>query len=462
MRRIAIIGSGQAGLINAHGLLKAGYQVSLYSDRTAKQWLTEGRPTGTAVRFPMALAYERELGLDFWKDSPAATAGVNFVLCLQPGTPFLTLNGFFPTSALAVDLRLQSSCWLEEFERRGGKLHIEKIDVTRLDQIAAEHDLTIVATGKGGLSQLFAVDESRSIYKKPQRHLSMVNVINTNDPPNWRDTKTKIARYYELPTAGETIWTPYHHMTHGTSWNLFSEAREGSPLDIFRDATSGPDVLDRFKQLIKKVYPWEWEWAKDMTLTDPNGWLVGEITPTIRKPVGTLPSGRIVTFVGDTGMAFDPIGAQGANNGNKMAQHLTEAVVKHGTAPFDADWITETFDQFYHTHGEPAYRFNNTLLEGLPAAGQAILAAQYGSSGQTSDHSVKQKLANAFCANFSDPRYATAAWRDVAQANALISQQMGGSATSAIMKGRLAIILNQIRWRLSDQTKFGMHNQVRA
>ena len=52
MRNIAIIGSGQAGLLAAHGLIKAGYHVTLYSDRTADQWLNESRPTGTAARFP--------------------------------------------------------------------------------------------------------------------------------------------------------------------------------------------------------------------------------------------------------------------------------------------------------------------------------------------------------------------------------------------------------------------------
>ncbi|CAG0985414.1 Styrene monooxygenase StyA [Anaerolineae bacterium] len=458
MRRIAIIGSGQAGLINAHALLKAGYEVSLYSDRTGQQWLTEGKPTGTAVRFPIALAYERELGLDFWNDSPAAAVGVNFVLCLQPGTPFLVLNGRFDSPALAVDLRLQSSRWMEAFEKRGGKLHIEKITIERLDAISAEHDLTIVASGKGALSDLFPVDEKRSIYTKPQRHLSMVNVINANDNPN---NRVRIARYYELPKAGETVWTPYHHMTHGSSWNLFSEAREGGPLDIFRDAKSGEDVLDRFKQLIRKVYPWDWEWAKDMKLADPNGWLTGEIKPTIRKPVGILPSGRPVTFVGDAGMAFDPVGAQGANNGNKMARHLTEAIVKRGSAPFDAAWIEATFDDFYHSHGEPAYRFNNAFLDGLPLAGQEILAAQYGSDGRADNLSPAQKLANEFCANFSDPRYLTDALLDVSKARKLISTHTGEAAMAAVMKGRFAIIGNLIRWWMSSKkADFGFQHQM--
>jgi hypothetical protein len=457
MRRIAIIGSGQAGLVNAHGLLKADCEVDLYSDRTADQWLTESRPTGTAVRFGLALEYERELGLDLWKDTPAAIPGVNFVMCLQPGTPFLVLNGRFETPALAVDLRLQSSCWMDEFEKRGGRLFIEKIDLARLDEIAREHDLTIVASGKGALSDLFPVDTERSQYTKPQRHLVMVNVTNANDPREFRNLP---ARYYELPTAGETIWTPYHHMTIGPSWNLFSEARFGSPLDRFQGVKSGEEAVAVFKQLIRDVFPWDWDWAKDMTLADPNGWLAGQITPTIRKPVGQLPSGRVVTFVGDAGMAFDPIGAQGANNGNKMARHLTRAIVERGTAPFDAAWIEETFDQFYHDHGEPAYRFTNVLLEGLPPAGQELFAAQYGSDGRRANQSDVQKIANEFCVNFSDPRYLTDALQEVEKARALITRVTGRPARNLVMKGRAAIIWDQIRWRLGRISKFGFQHQV--
>src|SRR5262249_16353517 len=147
----------------------------------------------------------------------------------------------------------------------------------------------------------------------------------------------------------------------------------------------------------------DWEWAKDMTLADANGWVTGQITPTIRQPVGRLPSGALATFVGDAGMSFDPIGAQGANNGNKMARHLTNAVVERGMEAFDAAWIQRTFEQFYRDHGEPAFRFNNLLLEGLPVGAQDMLAAQYGSDGREANVSAHQTLADAFCANFVDP-----------------------------------------------------------
>lgn len=41
----------------------------------------------------------------------------------------------------------------------------------RLDEIAAAHDLTIVAAGKGDLAKLFERDDARSIYRAPKRHV---------------------------------------------------------------------------------------------------------------------------------------------------------------------------------------------------------------------------------------------------------------------------------------------------
>ena len=114
MRKIAIVGSGIAGLVAAHGLLKAGQAVTLYSDRTAEDWLEKSRPTGTAARFDLALSYERELGLNFWDDVAPAGEGVYLTFCPELHNPLVTLLGRFQRPFQAIDVRLQSARWLAE------------------------------------------------------------------------------------------------------------------------------------------------------------------------------------------------------------------------------------------------------------------------------------------------------------------------------------------------------------
>ena len=112
---------------------------------------------------------------------------------------------------------------------------------------------------------------------------------------------------------GEAFYVPYFHKDHGPTWNMLMEAklRPRSARQVRRPVKSGERAVELYKQIVKEVIPWDYDWAKDMELADPNGgWLVGRLAPTVRKPVGRLPSGRIVTPLGDTAMALDPIGGR--------------------------------------------------------------------------------------------------------------------------------------------------------
>lgn len=443
MRSIAVIGSGVAGLLTAHGLLRAGHAVTVFTDRTAEQWL-HGRPTGTAARFAPALAYERELGLDEWHAAAPPITGACLLYCPAPGNVLATMTGRQTTPGLAIDVRLQSHRWMGLLTTRGGRLQIETVTLARLDEIAAAHDLTVVAAGGRELTALFARDDARSVHREPQRSLAMITV---HGPPLLRDGVPFIAvKNNILEGAGEAVWIPYYHRDVGRCWNLIFEAKPGGPMDVFAGARTGAEALDLARRVITALLPWEAAWARDMRLADEQGWLVGRVTPTVRSPVARLPSGRIVTCVGDTAIHFDPIAAQGANNATKMARHLVAAVAARADRPFDAAWMHATFESFWAAEGHPAFALTNLMLAPMSAAGRLVLIAQYGSDGARRDG--RQALADAFADAFADPAGILAPLTDGAAARRFIAAKSGQSWLRRVLAGGLGIARAQLRQRL--------------
>ncbi len=92
MRKIAIVGSGQAGLQLAFGLLRNGYAVTLYSDRTPEEVLNSRVPA-TAFIFDRGLSYERELGLNFWDEEVKWGEGIHLDFCLAPDNRLFHMTG---------------------------------------------------------------------------------------------------------------------------------------------------------------------------------------------------------------------------------------------------------------------------------------------------------------------------------------------------------------------------------
>lgn len=438
MRNIAIVGSGIIGLIAAHALRRRGYGVTLYSDRTAEQWLHESRPTGTAARFELALAFERELGLNHWDAVAPRGEGVFLTFCPTLRKPLIELFGRTPTPFQAVDLRLQCHRWMNDFD---GELVIENVTIARLDAIAAQHDLTIVAAGKADLCNLFPRDAARSTYAAPQRNLAMVIATGPMSVDRCPFTPVK---FEFLGTDGEIFFVPYFHKDRGPSWNIVIEGRPGSRIDRFLEVKSGEELLALAKTVISELFPWGGEWIRAMELADPLGWLTGRVTPTVRQPAGVLPSGRVVTALGDTAISYDPIAAQGANSGVKQARDLVASIVARGDQPFDVQWMTSTFDAFWSEHARFACAFNNMFLEPIPDAAKELLIAQMGSDGRAENDTGPQKIADAFFANFNDPRTLTPAFTDMQRARRFIADTTGSPWLWNALRGRARVARNAL------------------
>ncbi|RLA14524.1 MAG: oxidoreductase [Gammaproteobacteria bacterium] len=390
-RKIAIVGAGQAGLLCAIGLVDNGYQVTLYSDRTASNWFNDVTPTGLNGTQKASVEIEHQYGLDFWGTEPQIE-GIDLTLVLN-GQPGPRLIGRAAGTMQGVDLRLKCSRWMDEFEQRGGNLVIQQVGLKELEQIAANHELTIIAAGKAKLmGEVFERDAERSVYDRPQRNLAML-IVKDVHAEQFSGAKFPALKFNLFPELGEYFWLPFFHKSQQRCYSILFEAKPGGAMDRFGGCSSGEEGVEIAKQFIREHTPWEYDAAKDMQLVDEKAWLKGAFAPTVRHPVGRLPSGNIVAAIGDTAMAFDPIGGQGGNNGIQITQNMIEQVVARGSDPFDEQWLIDTFERHWQRFGKASYAFNNLLLEPIePAAASVIMAA--------AEHQV---VADDFISHFNNP-----------------------------------------------------------
>jgi hypothetical protein len=362
--------------------------------------------------------------------------GLKVTICSHPAKQVLTLKGRFVTSPLAIDVRLQSARWMRDLEAAGGQVVIERLTPARIDEVSRDHDLTLVATGKEG-GAFFARDASRSPAGAPLRNLAMVNC----DGPSMRfgDVPFLPAKFNVLEGLGECYWTPYFHKDERPMWNLVFEAKPGTPYDRFQGARSGEDVLRISKEVIREMLPWDHAWIEGATLADEHSWLVGAVTPTVRDPVGEAPSGRPIIPLGDAYMAFDPLGAQGANMGNRLASSLVSAIVARGEEPFDRAWIRRTYDAFYARWGAPSMRWTHLLLSPMGPAARYYFLAQRGADGTRLGGSPKQQLADAFGQNFDDPAGLVDTLTDFSRTRRWVSKVLGAGADWEAAKGLVSV-----------------------
>lgn len=386
MKRIAIIGAGQSGLQLALGLLQNGYQVTLLSDRTGEQIRT-GHVMSSQCMFDSALQTERDLHLNHWEHECPKVEGIGFSVPGPNKAKMIDWSARLDAYAQAIDQRIKMPGWMEEFQRKGGELIVKEAQIADVESHAGSHDLTIISTGKGKLGTLFERDTTRSPYDRPQRSLALTYVKKMRP----REQYTAVC-FSLIPRVGEYFVFPAL-TTSGPCEIMVFEGVPGGPMDCWGDVKSPEQHLAKSKAILEKFLPAEAERCRNIELTDDHGILTGAVTPVVRKPVATLPSGRKVLGLGDVVVLNDPITGQGSNNAAMCADIYLQCILEHGGRPTDEEWMQQTFDRYWSGYARWVTEWTNLLLNPPPHVAKILESA-----------ARLREVAEAFVNGFDDPR----------------------------------------------------------
>jgi hypothetical protein len=359
-RKITIVGGGQAGLQLGCGLLSQGYDVHIVQNRTAEQIRT-GKVLSSQCMFDAAIQNERDIGLALWDKTCPPVDSISFTVPAPDGSgnKAIDWNGMLDKPAQSVDQRVKIPAWMAEFERRGGRITIAEAGISDLEAFARASDLVVVAAGKGDIVKLFERDPQRSPFDKPQRALALTYVTGMTPRPGHSAVCFNL-----IPTVGEYFVFPALTVT-GPCEIMVLEGIPGGPMDCWADVKTPAEHLAKSKWILDTFLPWEAERCRNIALTDDNGILSGAFPPTVRKPVGRLPSGALVFGLADAVCLNDPITGQGSNNASKAAKIYMDAILAHGDKPFDAAFMQATFERYWD-YAQYVTGWTNALLQPPP------------------------------------------------------------------------------------------------
>ena len=361
MRKILIVGAGQAGLQLGLSLLDHDYDVTVMSARTPEE-IRGGRVMSTQAMFHTALQHERDHELNLWEEPAPAIEGFGVSIAAPDGSRAVDWVGVLDNYAQSVDQRVKMPGWLELFEDRGGKVVFHGVTTSDLDSLTRHYELVVVAAGKGELVQLFGRDAERSVHTTPQRVLSVSYVHGAERRPEHPDMDA--VRFNAVPGVGELFVIPGYTFS-GPCEIPFFEGLPGGPMDCWSDRPGPSEHWGRMLELMRQYVPWEYERFKGAELTDAQATLSGGYTPVVRHPVGELPSGGAVLGVADVVVANDPITGQGSNNASRCAAVYLNSILERGDQPFDRQWMRDTFERYWE-RAEPVTRWTNAMLQPPP------------------------------------------------------------------------------------------------
>lgn len=338
-RRVVIVGAGQAGLVLGHALLEAGYDVMIVTNRSPDDVAT-GRILSNQCMWHDCIEIERRLGLAFWDDVCPPIPGFDTRIIGSDHRVMHRYTAPLSHYGQSIDQRLKFPSWIRSFTNRGGRLHISEIDHEELQSITSQADLTIIASGKGRgeMKDFFSRDKERSFGDHAERIGASIHVIGRerdhSHEPEWE-------KWAIIPGIGE-FWIIPTLTVHGAGHILCLQGVPGGPLDLWSDANTPDQHVERVLALLRKWLPDEAERCHAVKLVDSKAWLSGGLVSRVSHPVKKLPNGHFVLAIADSFVLNDPISQQGSNNATRAAITYAERIIAHGSAPFDEAWMHET------------------------------------------------------------------------------------------------------------------------
>lgn len=382
MANIGVIGSGPGGLHLGLFLQKHDVKPTLYSERTPDQIRASKLPN-TAIHWWNVRKREAELGVDHWE---GGQVGNQFWVGLpQP----LVFRGNFTAKSGIVDNRLYCATLLEDYVKRGGEVKYGAVRAEDLVGLSEKHDLVVISTGKGSMTELFPRVPEYSLTEPKRRLCTGIYRGITNPQP-------EVLGVNLVPGTGELYEMPYLTFD-GKHTALFIFVVPGGPWESVM-AVRYEDNPKKFNETVLGIVSAHFPHIRERIRENEFGlrsaldYLQGAITPTVRRAYAKLANGRYVVAIGDLHVTNDPLMGQGVGCATNGAFVVGQAILDDGLA-FDEMFCKRVEEQMW-SFTRDATAWNNHMLQVPPAPNTVdlIIAA-----------SKNQVLADAFADNFAAP-----------------------------------------------------------
>jgi 2-polyprenyl-6-methoxyphenol hydroxylase-like FAD-dependent oxidoreductase len=353
MTSIGIVGAGVAGLHLGLYLRQHGIDTTLYAEKNAEQQLSSRIPALVA-RVGHTRERERQLGVNHWDGGNNEFSRINiYVAGEQP----LSFHGDVDNPFIAVDMRIYLGRLQEEFAARGGTVVVGAVNAGDLERLSEQHDLLVVATGRGGITELFPRIEEESPFSQPQRWIATglfhgIRAIPGN------------ATVTFVPMHGEVFEFPIFSFEP----NMVGLGVEAVPGGAFDEAVhmryeDDPQRFNAaFLKLLREHVPLIYQRVdpEKFGLTRPLDLMQGGVTPAVRRGYARLGNGKFALAIGDAHITNDPITGQGANTASRVALMLSEQI--RSNPVFDESFCRQAEQQVL-AYASPVAKWSNAMLQ---------------------------------------------------------------------------------------------------